>query len=300
MIAFDADAVRTVEFGVVRRRSADAEFAFVPTGDDVQVTLTSMATRTVDALRQRSDTRAQFDAAEKHANTEYLIAPIDDEIAAPLRDLHLAENLDADSHVLDDMSSVSAYFARVTDSSARKITAVRRANQFKGVKSRRMMRVVDDSLQMVNQPIFQLNDDFDVIVDDEAVHILHPSGFRALAQVEEAVRNAVGRNIASISNNIPYIEWSPVQEYAETHPRAAGLLSSIRTHRFAENIDQGLLLALCRGTRVGTSFVNGSVVVTSKDIMGFLEVLDRRRYEIGLVRAAPEQFRAASRQRLSK
>ena len=299
MLVFDAHAVRTVEFGVVRLVSGDGDFVSVPTGPDVQNELVSMAITTIEALRQRRDSRALFDAADKHAATEYLFAPIDDEVAFPLRDLHRAENLDIDSYVLDDMASVSAYFARLTNSVGDRITAVRRASQFKGLQKRSIMSFVDDSLQIIKQRVFQLNDDFDVIVDDDDVHILHPSGFRVLARVDDAVRRAVGKNLAHVSGQIPYVDWSAVQEYAETRPRAANLLASIRTHGYAEGVDRGHLLSLCQRTGVDVSCSSGAIVVPKEGVMGFLEVLDRRRYEVGLVKTTPEQFKAASRQRLA-
>ena len=39
-------------------------------------------------------------------------------------------------------------------------------------------------------------------------------------------------------------------------------------------------------------------MVDENHVMGFLEVLDRRRYEIELVANFPEQYRAASRSKL--
>lgn len=299
MLAIDREKIRTLEFGVGLSTQGSTPFTLIPAGRNVQETLEKMVQRTLDALDRQIASKARFDVADKHAGTEYLYVDLDDVMAEPLRALHLSENLDIDSRVLATLADVSSYFARLTDTDGRRLTAVRRANQFKAVQSQRTMVFGDDALEMVDKPLFQLNDDFDVLIDEETVHILHPAGFRALSQVDEAVRSGVRRNLADIATSIPYVEWGPVQEYAETHPRAASLLSSIRTNRFAEHIDSSLLLALCKDTRVGASLVDGSVVVADKDILGFLEVLDRRRYEIDLVKAAPEQFRAASRRQLS-
>lgn len=55
---------------------------------------------------------------------------------------------------------------------------------------------------------------------------------------------------------------------------------------------------LCKTTRVEVRIVNGKITVNDGHEMGFLEVLDRRRYELELVKGSPERFRAASRRKI--
>jgi hypothetical protein len=43
----------------------------------------------------------------------------------------------------------------------------------------------------------------------------------------------------------------------------------------------------------------GKVSITDGHEMGFLEVLDRRRYEVSLVKEKPERYRAASRRKIN-
>ena len=293
------NTIRTTEFGVVVPGKGITRFRFIPTEAQVKEALWGMMIATITAFKGRQKSRSPFDVADKHAATEYLYIAISDDLASRLRELHEAENIDSDVHALDDAVRISSYFVRFTDTSGRRFTAVRRASQFKGIDSKKKVFVLGDELRMVKEPIFQLNDDFDVVIDKQEVHILHPAGFRALSQIDQAVREGVGRNLAGITSDIPSVEWPAVQEYAERHPRAANLLSSIRTNDFADGVDSDLLFSLCQGTGVGVSRVNGMIRVPEKEIMAFLEVLDRRRYEIGLVRKKTEKFRAASRQRLT-
>ncbi len=83
-------------------------------------------------------------------------------------------------------------------------------------------------------------------------------------------------------------------------PRAARYLASIRTDGLAEGIDRDFLQRLCNHTGVQISEVNGKIAVDDGHILGFLEVLDRRRYELELVRGFPEFFRAAGRKQLNR
>ena len=49
---------------------------------------------------------------------------------------------------------------------------------------------------------------------------------------------------------------------------------------------------------VNVQKVNGHVEVSEGSEMGLLEVLDRRRYELGLVPTTPERYRASSRTKI--
>ena len=80
--------------------------------------------------------------------------------------------------------------------------------------------------------------------------------------------------------------------------RAASLLASIRTQGYTANLDETALVALCVGTGVDLDTFGERIAVPEEQILPFLEVIDRRRYEIGLVPKTPEQYRASSRTRL--
>ena len=63
-------------------------------------------------------------------------------------------------------------------------------------------------------------------------------------------------------------------------------------------IDQGKLKRACDHFNVKTKTVHGKLVVDSDSIMGFLYLLDRRLYQVELVKDSPESFLAASRSRI--
>ncbi|HWY07541.1 MAG TPA: hypothetical protein VNY24_11825 [Candidatus Acidoferrales bacterium] len=94
------------------------------------------------------------------------------------------------------------------------------------------------------------------------------------------------------------VDFSSIESYAAHHPRAARYLASIRVQQEAKNIDKENLKKLCQRTGVKVHEVNGKLVVDEGSIMDFLGVLDRRLYEVELVKGSPESFRAASRRRI--
>ncbi len=95
------------------------------------------------------------------------------------------------------------------------------------------------------------------------------------------------------------MDFDEVREYAQTHPRAARYIASIRSQKETKDIDKGALKRLCKDTDVPIKEVAGRLVVDEEYVLEFLEVSDRRRYRLELVRGSPEQFRAASREKLS-
>jgi hypothetical protein len=177
---------------------------------------------------------------------------------------------------------------------------VRRATQFKGLlKSRnRLIRIVDDTLQIVEDKTFKLDRDFDLLIDSTQIHILRPSGFEFIAELQEAIRDAVPGNVASIQRDMPYIDFASIQEYAGSHTRAARLLASIRSQRETQNISQRLLRHACRTHGIEVQVRNGTITIPAGYEVTFLDILDRRMYELELVEGSREQYKAGSRRRV--
>ncbi len=234
---FNLERIRSTEFGVGLDEAEGESFSLIPVDAEVQDALREMAAETREAMIEYGDPD-EYQPSEKHAPQEYLTTEVNSDWATRLRHLHDANNVPLGVGALEDPGDVFCYFARFSDSQGRKLTAVRRATQFKGLlKSRnRLLRVVDDTLQIVEDNTFKLDRDFDLLIDSTHVHILRPSGFEFIAELQEAIRDAVPGNVASIQRDIPYVEFAGIQEYASRHTRAARLLASIRSQRETQNV----------------------------------------------------------------
>jgi hypothetical protein len=300
-LAFDLDDVTVTEFGVGREDRNGQSFVAVPVDAGVQAALREMVQATWDAMQKDGDGPAKYEPSEKHGNTEYLYLPLDDELAASVRELHEAANLDIDATALSDPTDVFYYFTRLTDKKRRHLTALRRATQFKGVlKSRnRLIRMVDDTLKIIEDSVFKLDNDFDLLVDGTNVHILRPSGFEFAGKLQRAILDAVPENIKAIRKDLAFVEFDGIEAYAGKHPRAARYLASVRSQGETKKIDKALLKKLCKQTGVEIAESKGKIRIVDGHEMGFLEVLDRRRYEVSLVRENPERYRAGSRRKIN-
>ena len=89
-----------------------------------------------------------------------------------------------------------------------------------------------------------------------------------------------------------------MEDYARAHPRAARYVASIREFGNLNQITEQALSDACARTNVAVNVEAGILHVPAGHEMGFLEVLDRRRYEVELVPGYPEKFRAPSRRAL--
>jgi len=148
--------------------------------------------------------------------------------------------------------------------------------------------------------VFKLDTDFDFLIDSANVHILRPSAFEFAGNLQDAVLAAVPQNIGAVQKDLPFVDFAGIEEYASKHPRAARYLASIRSQKETKNIDRAALRELCKTNGVEVQVKNRKVTVADGHEMDFLEVLDRRRYRLELVKGAPERFRAGSRQRIDK
>lgn len=296
MIIFDVDSVQTVEFGV-GRDAKDPSFVRVPADSDVTDALCAMVRSTI-ADMENSESTEQYEPSEKYANPEYLQCALDQDYASAIREVHEPIGLTEDRDALADPKAVFCYFTRVSDRSGARLTALRRASQFKGIlKSSLMHRAqVTDDYTLYTKHMFKLDAGFDVLVDGETIHIWRPSGFEYLAQLGSEVLAAAGENFSDVRNELPFMDLEAVEAYAGKRIRAARLVAAIRSSGRAVGVHQEALARQCRRTGVGLEECeDGRLRVLEGSEMGFLEVLDRRRYDVELVEGDREAFRAGSR-----
>lgn len=306
-LEFDLGSVTVTEFGVGRDDGNGQTFVAVPVDADVQGALREMVQATWDAMQKDGDGPAKYEPSEKHGSTEYLYLSLEDAMASSVRDLHEATNLsiavgalgDPAVGALGDPADVFCYFVRLTDKKKRRLTALRRASQFKGVLKKRLIRFVSDSLKLIDDDVFKLDSDFDLLVDAAHVHILRASGFEFAGKLQQAILAAVPENIKAIRKDLAFVDFDGIEAYAGKHPRAARYVASIRGQEEIKNINKGKLKNYC--TRVGVAIKekNGQLVVEAGHEMDFLGVLDRRLYDVDLVPGKPERYRAASRRKIN-
>lgn len=299
-LEFDLESVTVTEFGVGRRDGNGQSFVAVPVDVGVQAALREMVQATWEAMQKDGDGPVKYEPSEKYESIEYLFLPLTDNMATSVRELHGASNLPIDTAALSDPVDVFCYFARFTDKKQRRLTALRRATQFKGVLKKRLIRFVSDALELIDDDVFKLDNDFDLLVDSANVHVLRPSGFEFAGKIQQAILDAVPQNVEALRKDLHFVDFDVLEDYAKKHTRAARYIASIRGQAETRNIDKNALKKLCKNTGVEVSESNGKIILSYGHEMGFLEVLDRRRYEVNLVKNKPEKYHAASRRKINE
>jgi hypothetical protein len=294
---FDTTTAQLIEFGVGFENEQGEHYALVPIDDEIQGALREMVVTTRGELKEAGGRPVPYELSEKHGGKENLRLPLDNDFAANIRAIHEANNLLMEPSALAIPENVFCYFARMSDGKGHRLTAIRRATAFKGVLKNRLIQLFSDALTLVHENIFKLDRDFDLLVDGEEVQILRPIGFEYVAELEEEVCKAAPKNVKAISKDLPFVDFSQIEAYATKHSRAARSLASIRGQR-TKGIDAARLQKACEHFNVKTKTVDGKLVVDHGSIMDFLHLMDRRLYQVELVKDSPESYLAASRSRI--
>jgi Domain of unknown function (DUF4868) len=291
-----AETQSVTEFGVGVENDEGLYLVLVPIDDKIQTALKEMVTQTRAQLSTMDP--VSYEPSDKHGGTEHLHLALDDDLASQIRLIHEANNLPVDGKVLSDPSDVFFYFTRIVDGKGNRTTGIRRASTFKGILKTRLVQLTTDALKIVEDKVFRLDTDFDLLVDASGVSILRPSGFEIVGALTRAIQAAAPENIKLIQKDLPFVDFSVIAAYASKHPRAARYLASIRMQKQSANIDKASLKDLCKKTGVLIREEKGKLIVEDGSVMDFLGVLDRRLYQVELVKGSPESFRAASRSRI--
>ena len=299
---FDIENVNVIEFGVGKDYAGTPIFVSVPVDKKVQDALWKMVLATWGAMKEDKDGPAKYEPSNQHASKEYLYLSLEDELARVIKLLHEADPLKIDTTALSDPSHVFCYFARLVDKDRRRLTALRQSKQFKGIlKSKnRLIRFVDDTLKIIEDDVFKLDADFDLLVDAKNVHILRPRGFEYAGRLKEAISTAVSTNIQELKKDLPFVNFDNLEAYAKEHQRAARYLASIRGKDETKKINKEKLVSYCKRVGVSVKEENGQLVVEKGHELDFLMVLDRRLYNINLVPNEIERYRATNRKRIDK
>lgn len=299
----DLQHIQIVEFGVCLNNSQEDAWVIVPVDATVQEVIKEMVHSTAEQLRcfvQGTDLPT-YEPAEKYASMEALRYPIehDDTNMTPVW-LFNAQNLPTEQNGLDDPSEIIFYFAICRDQQNKKLLAIRRAAQFKGVlKAKgRLIRWLDDTMMVVEDNIFKLDQDFDYIVTEDEMYILRPSGFEFTADLDERVLAKATKNTQELQQVMEFVDFNGLAEYVSTHKRAARLVATIRSRDDLCGVTKDSLKAVCEVTGVEVEEMDGKVSPVNGHEMHFLMLLDRRRYSLSLIEENPETYEAASRRKV--
>lgn len=238
-----------------------------------------------------------YSPAEKYSGEDACRIELAKEYLEPLREVYALQNLPSNANSLNDIEDLVYYYSVFRDNQQRRLVAFHLARRFKGMVKARLTVINGDVLTLLNKPVFQLDQDFEFLVDAGSCYILRPHGFDLIAQTKEQILAASANNAAAVQAQVAYLRIDEIVRFSATHSRSARLLAAIRGRPDLHLVDANLLQQACAHQGVVLQHINGQFGPGAGHEYDFLCVLDRRAYTAELIPNDVEKYEAASRTR---
>lgn len=294
---FDPSSIKSFQLGV---SLYSGEKYLVPIDNSVNLAFEDMLARTTEAINTRSGEWEEFSLSQDYGNTERVYSPRTKVIFKELSDLHQTKVYPDMANFVENATSIDFYFVIFHDQKDRKAVGVRKATQLKstlGARSR-FMQLIDNTMFMIENPVFRFDKDFDGVICDENIYFHRFMNMEYIAKITNKVAKAAEQKIPIIAAQVTFLDFSGFVDKIEDHPRTARLLVAISKRPNLDKYDQVEILAQAAAQGVG--FVNEgepSLRCRAADKHKLLEVLDDRRWISKNTTDEAVPYRASSRQR---
>lgn len=298
--AFGFQNIASVNFGISLRSSGD--MYFIPTDGATKEALKGTLRATRDTFEELPGDWELHDISEDYGDRRRIFAPRGNEFMAELSAVYDAGALDDLTNIRDHAHDVDFYFAEFSDNQQRRAVGIRKATKLKGTLNarNRLMRLVDDTLRLIQDDVLHLDSEFDVIVTNANVFILNARQTEQIAKIVEQVAATAVAKIQVIHNAIPFLDLTRIAEKIARHPRMARNAASVASNPNLAGFQRPLIEALA--AQHGIKFKeldDGRLQCRVVDEARLLELLDARRYHLDLQGNGGDPYRATARQRVS-
>ena len=217
---FDFDHIQSVEFCVSVVTDGDHVSYLVPIDQSVQDALKQVLNATLAKIEPGDDDWSPYELSEKYGSKQSLRADITAAEMAAVRALHQEEGWEINAQALTNPTKIAYYFGVFRDNRGRKLLGVRQATQFKGAFKGHFLSVIDDTLRMVADRVFKLDNQFDFLITAQHVYILHPAGFERIAEIEEFALAKAKQMTLALAEVVTFLNFIGLSEYVGKHKRA--------------------------------------------------------------------------------
>ncbi|SMH45423.1 Kiwa anti-phage protein KwaB-like domain-containing protein [Mesorhizobium australicum] len=301
MIENDIDIgnIASVNFGIALR--SNGNLYFVPTDGGLKDALKEMIATTVALLNAAQGDWQAYDISEDYGQRRRIYCDRDNEYMAVFSTLFDAGALEDLTNLPDHVNDIDYYFAEITDVQSRRMVGVRKATQFKGtVKAKnRLVRMTNDTLSIIEDTVFKLDNEFDLLITDAHVYILNDSKMQQLADIISLVAATAKDKVQTIEDTITFLDLSRIKEKIEKHPRVARYAASIAQNPLIANFQRAKVESLAQQHGiVFKELETGKLQCRVQDEAKLMELLDARRYHLDLADNGGDPYRATGRQKV--
>ncbi|ESX41129.1 DUF4868 domain-containing protein [Mesorhizobium sp. C416B] len=297
---FNGGAIDTINFGVCLR--SNGNMYFVPTDVGTKDALRAIYRDTVAAFGGIQTDWEAYDISEDYGARRRIYANRASEFMADLSAIFDAGALDDIANLQHHTGDIDYYFAEFTDDQNRRAVGIRKATRFKGtIKARnRLVRLVDDTLVLIEEDVLRLDQEFDLIVTDAHVYILNVNPMEHLANIVANVAATAAAKVQVIHDTITFLDLSRIRDQIGGHPRVARQAASVAANPNLAAFQRAPIEALA--AQHGIKFrelEDGRLQCRVQDHAKLIELLDARRYHLDLAGNGGDPYRASGRQKVS-
>jgi hypothetical protein len=297
---FDAANITAVNLGVSLRSNGNRYF--IPSDVGTKTALKSIYSDTVTAFEGVATAWEVYDISEDYGDKRRIFCPRASEYMAELSAIFQTGGLTDLTNLDDHVNEIEYYFGEFTDAQGRKAVGIRKAAQLKATLSarNRLVRLVNDTVVIVEENVLRLDPFFDVIVTDVNVFILNPRSVEVVAKITEHVAATATAKVQVIQNSVTFLDLSRIQATIGRHPQMARQAASIASNPNLANFQRAKVeeSAAQHGV-VFKILADGRLQCRVQDHAKLLEILDARRYHLDLAGDGGDPYRATGRQKVS-
>lgn len=293
---FDFDHIQSVEFCVNVATTNDAHINhLVPIDQSVQDALKQVLNATLADIEPNEDDWSLYELSEKYGSKESLRADISAAEMAAVKTLHEEEGWEINASALTNPKTIAYYFGVFRDNRGRKLVGVRQATQFKGAFKGHFVSFIDDTLRMVQDRVFKLDNQFDFLITAQHIYILHPTGFERIAEIEEFASAKAKEMTLALAETVKFLDFGGLSEFVGKHKRAARLVATLHARNDLATIKRAMFCKSAEETGVVLENVGRKLAPGKGSEIACLELLDNRRYTTTLKPGPKPAFVASSR-----
>lgn len=296
---FDLNDIQSVNFAVALRSNGNRYF--VPTDVHIKDALKDVLRATASGFEQLDGDWEPHDISEDYGDRRRVYAPRNTDYLADLSAIFGAGALDDLANAHDCVPDIDYYFGVFHDNQGRKAIGIKKGTQLKGTLGARnkLMRLADDSLQMIEDDVLKLDREFDAIITDGHVFMLKVRSVEYLANIVEHVAGAAALKVRQIHNTVAFLDLSRIEADIAEHPRMARMAAAIAARSDLALIQRNRIEELAEHHGLVLNEVGGRLRCRRQDEAKLLEILDARRYHLDLTATGAVPYRATGRQKVT-
>ncbi|MDM9645564.1 DUF4868 domain-containing protein [Rhizobium sp. S163] len=296
---FDLANIASVNLGVGLKQNGNRYF--IPSDAGTKGALSAILQDTAQTFEGVATAWEVYDVSEDYGDTRRIYSPRNSEYMAKLSAIFDIGGLPDLANLNDHVRDIEYYFGEFTDGQGRRAVGIRKATQLKGTLGarNRLVRLVNDTVVMIEEETLKLDSIFDVIVTDANVFILNPRNVELVAKITEQVAATAANKIQHIHDTLQFLDLSRIQAGISKHRQMARHAASVAAHPNLANFQQANIEAMAVQHKVVfKTLPNGRLQCRVQDHAKLLEILDARRYHLDLAGDGGDPYRATGRQKV--